>query len=254
MCIIISINQRSIKRMSEKRDFDMDIDIDGDYSSETLDSFLSDFEYGEYAPSPAEKEVERPVTPRARERQRREAARMGLYDWVQCIVAALLCGILIFIFVGRIIGVDGTSMLQTLKHEDKIIMSNLFYEPAYGDIVVIKTDAYGDTPLVKRIIATEGQTIDIDFSTGDVKVDGVILDEDYINTPTTLREDFEGPVTVPEGCVFVMGDNRNASADSRSDNVGMVDARRIIGKVYMVLIPGKEAGDKRDWSRVGSVY
>ena len=92
--------------------------------------------------------------------------RMELYDWLQCIVAAILCGILIFVFVGRVIGVDGTSMMQTLQHEDKVVMTDLFYTPSYGDIVVVKTEAFGETPLVKRVIATAGQTIDIDFVTG----------------------------------------------------------------------------------------
>jgi signal peptidase I len=84
------------------------------------------------------------------------SAKMELYDWVQCLVAALLCGILLFVFVGRIIGVDGTSMLQTLQNKDKVVMSNLFYTPEYGDIVLIKTDFFGDTPIVNRIIATAG--------------------------------------------------------------------------------------------------
>ena len=182
------------------------------------------------------------------------SAKMELYDWVQCLVAALLCGILLFVFIGRIIGVDGTSMLQTLQNKDKVVMSNLFYTPEYGDIVVIKTDFFGDTPIVKRVIATEGQTIDIDFKTGTVTVDGAVLEEDYINTPTTDRENFEGPVTVPEGYVFVMGDNRDYSTDSRSSYVDLVDTRRILGKVYWVIIPGIGEDGIRDWSRIGSVY
>ena len=149
---------------------------------------------------------------------------------------------------------DGTSMLQTLQNKDKVVMSNLFYTPEYGDIVVIKTDFFGDTPIVKRIIATAGQTIDINFETGTVTVDGVVLEEDYINTPTNDREDFNGPITVPEGYVFVMGDNRDYSTDSRSSYVGLVDTRRILGKVYWVIIPGIDEDGTRDWSRIGSVY
>lgn len=180
--------------------------------------------------------------------------KMELYDWLQCIVSAILCGILIFVFVGRIIGVDGTSMLQTLQDQDKVIMSNLFFTPSYGDIVVIKTEAFGDTPIVKRVIATAGQQIDIDFSTGKVTVDGKELQEPYINDLTRRRENFQGPVTVPEGKIFVMGDNRNASTDSRSSYVGMVDTRQILGKVLLVLIPGKNQDGTRTWSRIGSVY
>lgn len=181
-------------------------------------------------------------------------AKMELYDWLQCIVAAILCGILIFVFVGRVIGVDGNSMLNTLKDTDKVIMSNLFYTPKYGDIVVLKTENFGDTPLVKRVIATEGQTIDIDFSTGDVSIDGRVIVEDYIRELTMTQLDFNGPVTVPKGCVFVMGDNRNASTDSRDELVGMVDTRQILGKVLFILIPGKNEDDSRSWNRIGSVY
>lgn len=184
----------------------------------------------------------------------KDSGGMELYDWVQCLVAALLCGILVFMFVGRIIGVDGSSMFPTLHHTDKIITSNLFYEPDNGDIVVLQTDSFGPDPIVKRIIATEGQTIDIDFYTGTVYVDGEALQEDYIADLTYTPEDFTGEMTVPEGCVFVMGDNRNASTDSRTASIGMVDERCIIGKVYFILIPGTEADGSRDWSRFGSVY
>ena len=182
------------------------------------------------------------------------SVRMELYDWLQCVVSAILCGILIFVFVGRIIGVDGSSMLQTLHHQDKVVMTDIFYTPIYGDIVVIKTDAFGETPIVKRVIATAGQTIDINFETGNVMIDGQVINESYINAPTTQREDFEGPVYIPEGYVFVMGDNRNASTDSRSNLINLVDTRQILGKVLFVLIPGVEADGRRNMSRIGSVY
>jgi signal peptidase I len=133
-------------------------------------------------------------------------------------------------------------------------MSNLFYTPRNGDIVVIKTDYFGDTPLVKRVIATAGETIDIDFQRGIVYVDDKALEEDYINEPTLTREDFAGPLTVPEGYIFVMGDNRNAATDSRNHVVGLVDTRRVLGKVLMVLIPGDNSKGKDFWSRIGSVY
>jgi signal peptidase I len=206
--------------------------------------------------------AEKPVRPDIRQRTDKapekknggSSVRMELYDWLQCVVSAILCGILIFVFAGRIIGVDGTSMLQTLQNQDKVVMSDLFFKPSYGDIVVIKTDTFGDTPIVKRVIATAGQTIDINFATGDVMIDGMVINENYINAPTTEQEDFQGPVTVGDGYVFVMGDNRNASTDSRSSYVGLVDTRQILGKVLFVLIPGKEADGTRDMSRIGSVY
>ncbi|NLM83097.1 MAG: signal peptidase I [Clostridiales bacterium] len=178
---------------------------------------------------------------------------MEFYDWIQCIVSAVIFGILVFVFVGRVMGVDGLSMLPTLHHEDKFIMSNLLYTPKQGDIVVIKTDAFGDTPIVKRVIATAGQTVDIDFEAGVVYVDGVPLDEPYTNAPTYAREDFIGPVTVPEGHIFVMGDNRNASTDSRSSLVGLVDTRRVLGRVLFILLPAEKWNGGEFWTRIGPV-
>jgi len=178
--------------------------------------------------------------------------RMELYDWLQCIVTAIICGVLIFVFLGRTISVDGRSMQQTLQHNDRVIMSNLFYTPANGDIVVFRSPAEQfDYPLVKRVIAIEGQIVDIDFSTGDVYVDGNLIDEPYIHTMTTSRHDFHEPLIVPKGHVFVMGDNRNSSTDSRDNVVGPVDTRYILGKVLFVLIPGSDEYGNRDWSRFG---
>ena len=96
--------------------------------------------------------------------------------------------------------------------------------------------------LVKRIIATEGQVVDIDFNEGVVYVDGVALDEPYTNTPTNEREGFTGPVTVPEGYVFVMGDNRNGSTDSRDSRIGLIDERQILGKVVLRVFPIQDFG------------
>ncbi len=222
-------------------------DKDFDYDLYELDygfKFDEELEEPEPVPEPPEKKKNEP-----------EEKKVGLelYDWVQCIVAAVLCGILIFIFIGRIIGVEGSSMLNTLHDNDIVVMSNLFYTPGYGDIVIVDTDAF-DTPLVKRVIATEGQTIDIDFDTGDVMIDGRVIIEDYIREPTMNSEGFTGPQTVPEGCVFVMGDNRNASSDSRSADVGMIDTRNILGKVLFLIIPGKDEYNPREWDRFGSVY
>jgi len=180
--------------------------------------------------------------------------RMELYDWLQCVVTAIICGVLIFVFVGRTIGVDGKSMVQTLRDKDRVVISNLFYTPANGDIIVFRSPSdQFDYPLVKRVIAIENQTIDIDFESGDIYVNGVVINEPYINALTTVKHDFNGPVKVPKGFVFVLGDNRSSSTDSRDNKVGMVDTRYILGKVLFVLIPGIDDNGQRDWNRFGTV-
>jgi signal peptidase I len=187
---------------------------------------------------------------------KKNRAKMELYDWMQCVVSAILFGIFIFVFIGRTIGVEGESMLQTLHSNDRVVVSGLFYTPKQGDIIIFRppTDAFGHTPLVKRVIAIEGQTIRIDFETGDVFVDDVLMDEPYINDLTHNKLNFTGEATVPDGHVFVMGDNRNRSSDSRDARIGMVDTRYILGKVLFLLIPGGSGASPRDWSRIGPVY
>ena len=163
--------------------------------------------------------------------------RAEVYDWLQSVVAAILACILIFTFAIRHIGVQGGSMKNTLQDKDRVIISNLFYTPKYGDIVVLRKETFRNEPVIKRVIATEGQTIDINFETGQVFVDGVELAEDYIAEPTTRAHDFYGPVTVPEGHVFVMGDNRNNSNDSRDALLGTVDVRYIMGRLLFRMWP-----------------
>ena len=179
----------------------------------------------------------RKLTPDEIEKQE-IASRKNIYDWIQCLASALIVRVVLFIFFIRVIDVKGTSMYPTLNNQDKMLVSDVFYRPKAGDIVVFKKDQYDpDKALVKRVIATEGQEINIDFDKGIVYVDGEPLEEDYINELTTTKLDFIGPQTVPEGCVFVMGDNRNMSTDSRKSEIGMVDNRLIIGKVYCVIFP-----------------
>lgn len=167
-----------------------------------------------------------------------ERNRRDTYEWIQCFMAALIICVIAFAFFVRIINVSGTSMNPTLINNDKMLVSDVLYKPHNGDIVVFKTDSYDpNKALVKRVIATEGQVVNIDFDAGVVYVDGVALRERYIAEPTYNKIDFIGPQTVPTGCVFVMGDNRNASTDSRDSRIAMVDERLIIGKVYAVLYP-----------------
>ena len=168
--------------------------------------------------------------------------RLDLYDWIQSLMVALVICITIFIFAIRVVDVSGSSMWPTLLDGDKMLVSNLFFTPQRGDIVVFKTDNYDpEKALVKRVIATEGQEVSIDFERGVVYIDGSPIEEDYIAELTKTKLDFIGPQTVPEGCLFVMGDNRNASTDSRKE-IGMVDTRMILGRAYYVIFPLSETG------------
>ncbi|MDR1116826.1 MAG: signal peptidase I [Oscillospiraceae bacterium] len=165
-----------------------------------------------------------------------------IYDWAQALTFSIVIVVLLFTFFARIIGVEGPSMTPTLMEADRIIISDLFYTPKNGDVVVFRKESFMTEPLVKRIIATEGQTVDINFDTNEVFVDGALLDEEYINEPTRRKEDVVFPVKVPQGHVFVMGDNRNHSTDSRRQSVGMVDERLIIGRVIFRIYPFNKLG------------
>lgn len=222
--------------------------MDKDINRELLkrDLGLGDIELEGQVEVPKENTVEKP-----QKRNKANSNKLDIYDLVQCIIAALVVGIMVFIFVFRVIGVKGSSMYSTLHDGDRVIASGLLYSPKQGDIIILKSDYY-DQPLVKRIIATENQTVDIDFTSGIVYVDGEALDEPYTYEPTYVDEGFSGPVTVPEGCVFVMGDNRNDSNDSRSANIGFIDEREIFGKVWLLLFPTDGRGGL-DMERFGIV-
>lgn len=175
-----------------------------------------------------------------REAENVKAAK-DTYDWIQSLTSALMFCVIVFVFLIRLVYVNGNSMYPTLNNNDLMLVSRFLYTPEAGDIVVFKKDTYdSNKALVKRVIATEGQVININFDTGQVFVDGVELKEDYIRDLTHNKLDFIGPQTVPEGCVFVMGDNRNESTDSRNVLIGMVDSRLIIGKVLYVVYPLNE--------------
>ena len=182
-------------------------------------------------------------TPEEEKLPQDQQMRLDLYDWIQSLMVALVICVALFIFVVRVIDVSGSSMFPTLHNGDKMIVSGLFYKPKYGDVVVFKTDSYDpNKALVKRVIATEGQEISIDFDRGVVYIDGTPLEEDYIAELTKNKLDFIGPQQVPDCCVFCMGDNRNASTDSRKKEIGMVDERMILGRAFYVAFPSGDMG------------
>ena len=179
-----------------------------------------------------------------------------LYEWVQALVCSVLAVVVLFTFVIRLIGVDGHSMVPTLQDGDRLLVLNsmLYDDYKHGDIVVLRKASFLSEPIVKRVIATAGQTVDIDFSTGSVYVDGVLLKEDYINELTFTEEGTEFPLTIPEGSIFVMGDNRNHSNDSRDYRLGTVDTRFVIGKVVFMAFPGADiVTEEREYSRIGVI-
>ena len=179
-----------------------------------------------------------------------------LYEWVQALVCSVLTVVVLFTFVIRIIGVDGHSMVPTLQDRDRLLVLNsmLYDDYKYGDIVILRKSSFYTKPIVKRVIATEGQQVDIDFSTGSVYVDGALLKEDYINELTFTEEGTEFPLTVPEGSIFVMGDNRNHSNDSRDSRLGTVDTRYVIGKAVFLAFPGPDSvTEERDYGRIGVI-
>ena len=162
-----------------------------------------------------------------------------LYMNVRVLVTMMAAFVMVFTFAARIIVVSGPSMENTLWGGDLILVWGLGYTPAQGDIVVLTQENYQEDSIVKRVIATEGQRVDIDYGSSTVRVDGEALEEDYIKELMLVPSYGEGlnHVTVPEGCIFVMGDNRNHSADSRYPDIGIVDVRCVIGRGMAVMFP-----------------
>lgn len=197
----------------------------------------------------------KPENNETNEKQQRDGGR-DLYDWVQALVCSVLAVVVVFTFLIRLIGVDGHSMVPSLQDGDRLLVLNsmLYGDYQYGDVVVLRKESFLEEPIVKRVIATEGQIVDIDFLTGSVYVDGVLLKEDYINELTFTEEGTAFPLVVPEGSIFVMGDNRNHSNDSRDSRLGTVDTRYVIGRAVLLAFPGPDSvTGERDFRRIGAV-
>lgn len=159
------------------------------------------------------------------------------FEWIKPVLFAVCLAPLIIIFLLRLVDVDGPSMMDTLQNQDKVIVTSFLYQPQPGDIIAISHGENIDKPLIKRVIAVEGQKIEINEQTGDVFVDGVLLSEPYIKNSTIGGINWDFPSVVPEGKVFVMGDNRLISKDSRDRDVGLIHTSDIIGKAQAVVFP-----------------
>ena len=169
-----------------------------------------------------------------------------LFDWLQMVMGCILAAVLLFNCFARLTQVDGESMTNTLQDGEMMLVWSLGYHPKAGDIVVVnkKTATFlDDRAIVKRVIAVGGQTVDIDYDAGTVAVDGQVLDEPYIHE-AMLCPTYENQthIEVPEGSIFVMGDNRNHSSDSRDVTLGTVDERYVLGRAVCVLLPFQNFG------------
>ena len=216
-----------------------------------------------------EQRLEEEQEPVSKEQKNKSSWQKTVLLYLHDMVYLLAIAIVVLLLCFRVVVVSGTSMNKTLLDGDYLLLlSNTFYHnPQYGDIIVASKDSFEDgKPIVKRVIATEGQWVDIDFERGIVSVsdDGMTtwreLDEPYTYTPTNIQEGVQFPLYVEEGCLFVMGDNRNGSRDSRSPDIGLVDKREVLGKVIFLFLPGTNGTDiygqpneERDFGRIGVV-
>lgn len=190
--------------------------------------------------------------------KKKQSLTKELFDWLDIIITSMVAVVIIFTFLFRIVTIVGDSMQNTFYSGEKIIITDIFYKPKYGDVIVVSRNANNNAkgsntvaePIIKRVIATGGQYVDIDFKTGKVYVgyslgDMVELNEPYTKTPTNMKADVEFPIYVEEGYVFVLGDNRNDSKDSRFTEIGedgLVNEKYILGKAVMRIFPFDRMG------------
>ena len=198
-----------------------------------------------------------PLKPKKEKQEEKVSLSKAVTLYLHDLIYLLCIMLVVLLLVFRVVVVSGTSMNMTLLDGDYLLLlSNTFYKsPEQGDIIVVSKDSFDNgAAFVKRIIATEGQTVDIDFNAGIVYVDGVALQEDYINNLTTTQGGVQFPLVVEEGCVFALGDNRGISMDSRYPDIGLIDTREILGKGIFLMIPGTNTRTNpqpRDFTRIG---
>lgn len=175
------------------------------------------------------------------EQERRE--RNGIIlEWFDALIFALVVVLALMMFFIRTVTVDGISMEPGLLNGDQIVLQSFLYTPRAGDVVVVDSYTSFGLPLVKRVIATGGDTVDIDFEEGVVYVNGQQMEEPYISAPTTRAYDIAFPLQVPEGKVFLMGDNRPYSKDSRHSDIGLIDERDLLGRAFFRIFPFRRVG------------
>lgn len=165
------------------------------------------------------------------------------FDLIKTIILAMIMVSVIFTLFVREANVEGSSMQNTLQTKDRVFLTNFLYQPKNGDIVVINAENLEEKRIIKRVIAIENQTLRIDYDTGNVYVDEIKIDEPYISSETG-KSSFpaEIPYTIPKGYIFVMGDNRAMSKDSRNETIGLVSVDDVIGKAQFVFYPFDRAG------------
>ena len=202
------------------------------------------------------------ISKNVKKKEEKTPWQKNLLMYLHDLVILLSVVVIVFLLLFRVVVVSGTSMNTTLLDGDYLLLAGrVFYSnPKQGDIIVASKESFDNgAPIVKRVIATEGQWVDIDFDAGVVYVgasreDLKPLDEPYVLTPTNVREGVSFPLQVQENCIFVMGDNRNDSKDSRNPEIGQISRREVLGKVIFLFFPGNNYGrQERDLTRIGVV-